>query len=449
MLRVIMSVSAEGAGNYFDVALKKSDYYARELGVWGGNGAERLGLKGEVAREDFLALASNEVPGTGANLTIRMKDKRTAGYDFCYSVPKSVSVYLALSGDRAVERMINDAFRETMVDVEARMETRVRGADAGGNQRDENRTTGNMVYAAFVHTVTRPIDGIPDPHYHIHGYVFNATFDPVEKRWKAGQFMNLKADAPFFEAAFNARLADKLLANGYGIRRTERDFELASVSRELIEKFSRRTLEIERLCKEKYTIIEARARKLARDTGMEFSDAFAQVKAELGAESRQSKATIKLDEEEQLANWRSQLTSEERESLETVNVKGGRTQDLLDRYTAESIAISHLFERSSVARELHAAAMLLRRGLGKVRASLRLWTLSVGTAGFCGRFPSRAFLRPARQCRKRPICSKLSRPAAANSRRLAKAKAGALQATVFRSTKSRQRQSSTSCGRAI
>jgi hypothetical protein len=27
MLRVIMSVSAEGAGNYFDVALKKSDYY--------------------------------------------------------------------------------------------------------------------------------------------------------------------------------------------------------------------------------------------------------------------------------------------------------------------------------------------------------------------------------------------------------------------------------------
>jgi hypothetical protein len=46
--------------------------------------------------------------------------------------------------------------------------------------------------------------------------------------------MNLKADAPFFEAAFNARLADKLIAAGYGIRRTERDFELASVSRELI-----------------------------------------------------------------------------------------------------------------------------------------------------------------------------------------------------------------------
>ena len=99
--------------------------------------------------------------------------------------------------------------------------------------------------------------------------------------------------------------SQKLLAKGYGSRRTERDFELASVSRELIEKFSKRTLEIERLCKEKYTLLEARARKLVRETGMEFAEAFAQVKAELGAETRQSKGTIKVGKEEQLANWRS------------------------------------------------------------------------------------------------------------------------------------------------
>jgi TrwC relaxase len=106
--------------------------------------------------------------------------------------------------------------------------------------------------------------------------------------------MNLKADAPFFEAAFNARLADKLLDDAYGIRRAKRDFELASVSRELIEKFSKRTLEIERICTEKYTILGARARKVVRETGMDFADAFAQVKGELGAETRQSKATMTL-----------------------------------------------------------------------------------------------------------------------------------------------------------
>jgi hypothetical protein len=57
---------------------------------------------------------------------------------------------------------------------------------------------------------------------------------------------------------------------------------------------------------------------------MDFSDAFAHVKGELGAESRQSKTTIKLAGEEQLANRRSQMTPEENESLETVNVKGSQ-----------------------------------------------------------------------------------------------------------------------------
>ena len=66
-----MSVSAEGAEKYFDEALKKSDYYAKDLGVWGGKGADRLGLKGE----EFLALASNKVPGTEENLAVRTKEQ--------------------------------------------------------------------------------------------------------------------------------------------------------------------------------------------------------------------------------------------------------------------------------------------------------------------------------------------------------------------------------------
>jgi conjugative relaxase-like TrwC/TraI family protein len=123
----------------------------------------------------------SKVPGTKESLTVRTKDKRTAGYDFCYSLPKSVSVYLALSGDPVVERMIHEAFRETMVDVEGGMERRVRGADEGGNQRDKNRTTGNIMYAAFVHTVSRPIDGIP-----VRTTTFTATSStPPLTQWKS------------------------------------------------------------------------------------------------------------------------------------------------------------------------------------------------------------------------------------------------------------------------
>ncbi len=361
MLRITMSDSAEGATKYFDAALATSDYYQKDQGVWGGKGAEMLGLGKQVTREQFIALASNKMPGTNQTLTVRNKEKRTPGYDFCFSVPKSVSVYLAERGDGFVEQMIHESFTEAMDDIESRMETRVR---IGGE--DTDRVSGNMLYAWFVHRETRPIDGMPDPHFHIHAYVFNATFDQAEVRWKAGQFINIKADAPFYEAAFNARLASKLLGAGYGIRRTDRDFELASVSRDLIEKFSKRMRQIEELAKREYTVLTAKARSLIKATGMDFGDAFAQVKHDLCATSRKKKSEIRVSAQEQLANWRSQMTAEERASLRPEIVKGTRTQNLLEPALAKALAVTHLFERSSIARELHAAGMLLRRGIGRV-----------------------------------------------------------------------------------
>ena len=180
MLRITMSDSAEGATKYFDAALAKGDYYTKDMGAWGGRGAEMLQLGDQVKRDQFIALASNKLPGSEQTLTARNKEKRTPGYDFCFSVPKSVSLYLAETGDQFVEQMIQDSFKETMSDIESRMETRVR---IGG--QDADRTTGNMLYGWFVHRETRPIDGMPDPHFHIHAYVFNATFDSEEQRWKA------------------------------------------------------------------------------------------------------------------------------------------------------------------------------------------------------------------------------------------------------------------------
>ena len=254
MLRITTSHSAKAAKNYFDVALKTSDYYTKDVGTWGGKGAEMLGLKGDVQRKDFVALANNRWPGAnGKRLTARMnktrlenvKDKKTglpvinpetggvqkrevsnrrAGYDFTFSAPKSVSLYLAVNEDKVVEQMITEAVDETMAAIEARMETKVRK----GYQHD-NRLSPNMVYAKFVHGETRPVDGIPDPHYHIHVFSMNATFDAVEKEWKALEIGNTVGDRTFYEAHFHHLLAAKLEASGYGIRRTEHHFELSSV----------------------------------------------------------------------------------------------------------------------------------------------------------------------------------------------------------------------------
>jgi hypothetical protein len=50
---------------------------------------------------------------------------------------------------------------ETMRDIESEMKTRVRKAN-----RDHDRDTGNMVWAEFIHTTSRPVDGVPDPQLH-------------------------------------------------------------------------------------------------------------------------------------------------------------------------------------------------------------------------------------------------------------------------------------------
>lgn len=239
MLRIIESMSAGQAKSYFSTA----DYYreGQELvGQWRGEGAARLGLSGAIDSPVWDALCDNQHPGTGEKLTLRTKSQRRVGYDFNFHVPKSVSVLHALTQDDRLLDAFRDAVRETMTDMEAEMQTRVRKAG-----RNEDRTTGNMVWGEFVHFTSRPVDGLPDPHLHAHCYVFNTTFDAQEQAWKAGQFGALKRDAPYFEGKFHVRLAEKLNALGIAVERTKTGWEIAGIAPSVIEKFSRRTQEIE------------------------------------------------------------------------------------------------------------------------------------------------------------------------------------------------------------
>ena len=140
---------------------------------------------------------------------MRTRSERTVGYDFTFSVPKSVSLLYAMSGDQDILGAFRAAVNETMREWEAEMKTRVRKG-----RQDTDRTTGNMVWAEFIHTTSRPVDGLPDPQLHAHVFAFNTTWDEEERRWKAGQFRELKRDAPYFQAAFRVRLAGKLQESG-------------------------------------------------------------------------------------------------------------------------------------------------------------------------------------------------------------------------------------------
>lgn len=239
MLRIIQNTHAGSAKSYYAA----SDYYSegQELvGRWGGKAASLLGLEGTVDQRAFDALCDNLHPQTGKQLTPRLRDDRTVGYDFNFHVPKSVSLLYEIGRDERILDAFRAAVGETMGEIEADMKTRVR-------KQGENaeRATGNLLWAEFIHFTSRPVDGLPDPLLHAHCFAFNVTHDPQERRWKAGQFRDIKRDAPYYQAAFHVRLANKLADLGYGIERQGKAWEVSGISRKVIERFSRRTEQIE------------------------------------------------------------------------------------------------------------------------------------------------------------------------------------------------------------
>ncbi len=341
MIRITQQDSAKGAKSYY----AKADYYSEGqelIGSWGGKGAERLGLEGTVDKFSFERLCDNLHPTTGMPLTVRTRTERTVGYDFTFSVPKSVSLLYAMSGDQGIMEAFRGAVDETMREMETEMKTRVRI-----ERQDRDRTTGNMVWAEFIHTTSRPVDGVPDPQLHAHVFAFNTTFDDEENRWKAGQFRELKRDAPYFQAAFRVRLAGRLQDLGFGVDRKRDDFEITGIARDVLKRFSRRTALIE---------------KVAGEKGITNPDR----KAELGAETRERKAAA-LGWESLRKEWDARLTKEERQVLAAVHrrehavARPERGEGL-----AVNHAIDHCFVREAVVPERKLVTEALKRGIGSV-----------------------------------------------------------------------------------
>jgi len=265
------------------------------------------------------------------------------GVDFNFHAPKSLSVVHALTGDESIVKAFRSAVAETMAEVEGLTETRVRARGA-----QANRITGNLAWAEFVHLTARPVGGIPDPHLHVHCFVFNATFDDDEGRWKAAKFRNLKSNSPYFEAAFHARLSAKIGELGYGIERTRKGWEVVGIPRPVVERFSRRTEQIE---------------KLAAKKGI--TDAHA--KDALGAASREGKrhgvtySDLKIE-------WESRLEPGEGELIRNLRAAGSgrRVGEPISVAEAMDHAFQKQFANSSVVEVNRLIAETLRFGVGQV-----------------------------------------------------------------------------------
>ncbi|MGE3308704.1 MAG: MobF family relaxase [Limisphaerales bacterium] len=229
--------SVQVAKEYFRKHLANGEYHSQGqtvVGRWFGKGLARLGLEpgSAVDQQAYERLCDNQHPLTGEKLTVRQREvDRRVYHDFTCAPPKSVSLAALTLGDERLVAAHEAAAEATMALMEKEAGTRLRRQGM-----NDTRVTGEIVAARFTHGESRALD----PHLHTHYVVFNATWDPVENRWKALQTERIFEWMTYFTEVYRNDLARRVQDIGYAIRPSEHGFELAFVSEELVTRYSKR-----------------------------------------------------------------------------------------------------------------------------------------------------------------------------------------------------------------
>lgn len=340
-MRITHSKNAASAKSYFEL----SDYLDAEpnqslKGRWFGRAAAMLGLHGEVEKKHFDRLVDNQMPFTDERLTARYREDRRVGTDLTFSTPKSVSLLWATTQDNAILEAVQEAANDTLADLEQDAQTRVNHSRGVMSLQK----TGNIVGASWLHTTSRPVDGWPDPSLHVHCFVINAT--NTGDRWTAVDLSDVVRDSGLYEAMFQSRLAENMTQLGYPVARSARDFEIEGVSRETINKFSRRTAVIE---------------EAAQENGI----TNAKEKGTLGAKTRDKKSTSVIPTAELPQKWRSEMTSSEAAIFDQLaQSRSAAPQGSPSATKAVDLAIEHCFEREAVIRERALLRQSILNGIG-------------------------------------------------------------------------------------
>lgn len=383
MLTPKVQYSLTNAQGYFKEHLCVGDYYTegqQVFGQWYGEGAEKLGLSGVTGGAEFLRLCENLHPQTGERLTLRQKTtrleigpdgeshqntNRRVFYDFTFSPAKSVSIVALVGHDSRIVEAHERAVATALQQLEHFASTRVRT-----NGRCTDRVTGNIVAAVFRHDTSRALD----PHLHTHCIVFNATFDPVETRWKALQNHDMLVAQKFVENVYYHELARELRQFSYAIENKRRgDFEIEGVTPSLVEKFSKRHQEIDQKTRE----LLAREPEKANGNVAAIRDHI--------AHKERARKTQDISLSELRSNWDRQLTVEEKALLGRLATQQVATSASSEGLAEQAVswAEDHLFARRSVVLEHE----LWRQALEHVRGQ------NVGLADIQAVTRQRGYLR--------------------------------------------------------
>src|SRR3984957_11310908 len=146
MLTISKPLSAGQAQSYHqkEFTAKEQNYWSQQgeiVGEWQGGLAERFGLAGAVAAEDFARISQGQHPQTGEQLvrqrssyeyadadgkTVKTMEHR-AGWDATFSAPKSVSLTALVGGDDQVREAHRDSVRIALDHLEHYAMARIGG----------------------------------------------------------------------------------------------------------------------------------------------------------------------------------------------------------------------------------------------------------------------------------------------------------------------------------
>ena len=238
----MISVAAVGSASDAAAYYARDNYYtadqAEGASAWAGEGAAELGLSGPVDAEQFEKVLAGELPN-GVVLDAKRGEHR-AGWDVTMSVPKSVSILALVGGDARLVTAVREAAAATLAWTERNIaEGRVWN---GRGQVPE--TTGRFVAATFLHDVNRG----GEPQLHVHNVIANAT-RTADGKWRALHADQLYERQHVMDAVFLSALRSRVETLGFATipRHDGRNgaFEIAGVSRDVVEAFSGRSAEID------------------------------------------------------------------------------------------------------------------------------------------------------------------------------------------------------------
>jgi hypothetical protein len=246
--------------------------------------------------------------------------------------------------DRRILQAHQEASTFALRELEQFAATRIR---KGGIQ-EQDRVTGTLVGAAFVHTTSRALD----PQLHTHFVLFNSTWDNTEQRWKALQTSAMFDAIHYGTAVYRNDLA-RVSAN-LGTAPARLGVRDRGVSRTLIDQFSssRRN---------------GTPPLLAHNSASVGDSAAAEI-AHVVHQTRPKKIKGATDEQVRRQQLGEIGFFEKRALRKVVEAANGQPRDVAQRVTTDDAiehGVQHVFERQSVARQHQLLEAALVKGCGQ------------------------------------------------------------------------------------